>query len=329
MNTRTIQKTGGSSFTVTIPKDWMESRKLSEKDSLEFYFSQAGPLCFKPTSTKNVTKSFLDIDYLSQEHISREIFGMFVLGTDEITIRARNITHDQRSFIRKLSYKLIGFEVFESTTHTMTLRNVSSSTIPTLEYMQKIYTIMLSMYTDAIEAVEHKNIQLARDIIERDVEIDRIHMLISRQLHILLRDIIPQSNDSESLINMQYNNLVTIRLERIADLILRIAYSLLLIQPSESLKLTPTEHHALTSTTDYLMLLKDIIFQTNKRTSHKLLDMYDTYQKTEILKKYIHNKPYCNIRIAECIERIRGYSANIAEETIDYSYGKTLKDQHT
>ncbi len=320
MNTRTIQKTGGSSYTITIPKEWMEAHHLSEKESLEYFFSPSGPICFRPTATRPIYKVSLEIDYLRHDHIAREIYGMYASGSEEITIHARNITHEQRAFIRALSYKLIGFEVFESTTHTMTLRNVSTSTISTQEYMGKIYSILLSMYDDAIISIKNKNIQLARDVIERDVEIDRIHMHISRKYHILLNNILPSNSETDTLSHMQYNTLVTIRLERIADLIARIAYSLLLLVPSETFVLNKFEQHTIESTAEYLVLLKEIIFSGNKRTAHKLLDMYHTYQEIELLKINTKDKPYSNIRIAESVERIRGYSANIAEETIDFSY---------
>ncbi len=323
MEMRGLQKTGGSSFLVTLPKQWVLGQSLEHKGIVEIYTHTSGQLILRPHRPTNESTATLSVDYLSDSHIERELIGLYVSGVETIIVEARSITYEQRALIRSVSYKLIGFELFDETSQRMMLRNVSKSTIGPVEYVKRIVGIIRAMYGDIHIVIQTGDKRLARDIVERDVEVDRIHLVILRQFNQLLTRLVCDDVNSFSLFDMHYYQSVSLRLERIADHIVRIAQTISLLPDKEKIVLNKFENANVVQTVKYLQMVEKVILSSDKHHAHQLIDLYDSRKKNEYLSQKIINKSSLNILIEDSLERIRGYASNIAEETINYLY---LKD---
>jgi phosphate uptake regulator len=318
METRNIQKTGGSSFTITLPKSWVVQNKLEHSGVVEIHTRNSVQLVIQPNQLVHNHASNLAIDYLSDIHIIRELIGMYISGADEIVVTARSISYEQRSIIRTTSFKLIGFELFEESSSRIVLKNVANPTITAPEYLKKMYAIINSMFSDIVRTVETSDRRLAKDIIDRDVEVDRIHLVILRQFNSKLNTMVSDKPNDLPIVELQFYELAALRLERIADHIVRIALMISMLKDKEKIVLNKFEHADLVRITEYLDALPKIIFTLDKRAAHAVLDIYDSRKKNEFINRTITNTPSINILIQDSIERLRSYVSNIAEETINY-----------
>jgi len=319
METRSIQKTGGSSFSLTLPKSWVVQNKLEQNGFIDIYQRNSVQLVIQPHSLAKNHTAILSIDYLTDTHIIRELIGMYISGVEEISVIAKSISYEQRSLIRSTSYKLIGFELFEESSNRILLKNVASSTITAYEYINKMFGIIRSMFNDVIKAIDNSDRKLARDITERDIEVDRIHLIILRQFNTILNTMVSDKPIDLSVVDLHFYELAGLRLERVADHIVRIASMISLLKDKEKITLNKFEHADLVRITEYLDALPKIIFTLDKRAAHKILDLYDSRKKNEFINRKIRNKNSINILIQDSIERIRGYVSDIAEETINYT----------
>ena len=322
MEMRGLQKTGGSSYLVTLPKQWVLGHSLANKGIVEIYSHPSGQLILRPHLTQQSQSAVLTIDYLSDARIEREMIGLYVAGVESILVEARSITYEQRALIRSVSYKLIGFELFDETSQRMTLKNVSNSTVAPAEYVNRILGIVRAMYEDIQLVMRTGDKRLARDIIERDVEVDRIHLVILRQFNQMLQKLVGFGQNELSLFDLHYYEIVSLRLERIADHIVRIAQTISLLREKEKVVLNKFEHANVVQLVEYLNILEKTISSLDKQQAHKLIDMYDSRKKNDFLSQRIIHRSSLNILIEDSIERIRGYISNIAEETINYSHLK-------
>jgi phosphate uptake regulator len=319
MEIRNIQKTGGSSYTITLPKDWIKGLNLSEKSQLEIFFQKKGQLIIRPHMQHLTPKASVIIDHMQSEQMIREIIALYLSGVSEISVHTtESFTYEQRVLVRELSYKLIGFELFDENSNVLIIKNVSNSTIPVSEYANKMMKITESMYQDMQTMLFSNNKKYAKDIVERDVEVDRIQLAIAREFNALLCNLLPQESSNFSLSERNYYQHVAIRLERIADHVVRIAYTILQLKEKDQKdRITKIHKHLIDC--DY------IISNLDKRRAHQLLEAYDLVSKNEFINKKILNTSSLNILIEDSIERIRSYIKNIAEETIDYSAIKQIQ----
>lgn len=326
MEIRNIQKTGGSSYTITLPKDWIKGLNLSEKSQLEIFFQKKGQLIIRPHMQHLTPKASVIIDHMQSEQMIREIIALYLSGVSEISVHTtESFTYEQRVLVRELSYKLIGFELFDENSNVLIIKNVSNSTIPVSEYANKMMKITESMYQDMQTMLFSNNKKYAKDIVERDVEVDRIQLAIAREFNALLCNLLPQESSNFSLSERNYYQHVAIRLERIADHVVRIAYTILQLKEKDQITLTKPEKDRITKIHKHLIDCDYIISNLDKRRAHQLLEAYDLVSKNEFINKKILNTSSLNILIEDSIERIRSYIKNIAEETIDYSAIKQIQ----
>lgn len=322
MNTRNIQYTGGSSYTVTLPKKWIIEQGVDASKELFFTEFPTGELLILPKKPARIRSARLDISYIKKEQIKRELIGLFVSGIDEIDITSLSITTEERTFIRHISHKLFGFEIFEETNRRILMKNTATTIISAEEYCKKMLKQIITMYTDLLLAVATTDKKLARDILLRDQEIDRIHLVILRQFSTILYSHLPQTDAHLSASDLRFYEHVAIRMERLADHIVRMARTVLMLKNGQHIQLNKFEMARMKKLVKYFSLLETVLFPLHIRNAHMLLDLFETQPKHSYLNHKMITISSINILIEDSMDRIRSYIANIAEETINYSYIK-------
>lgn len=323
MDIRNIQRTGGKSFVLTLPKDWITSNFMKDKDKVKVFnhnrYLNIIPFSYK----KNERYITCPIDGLTKNQIYREVVGYYLSGVENILVKAESISFEQRSAVRNISYRLIGCECLESTTNQMMLKTISSDFSHLMpEYVRKMISIIISMYRDTLTYLETSDRALAQDVIERDIEPDRLHLAIIRSNNIRLNDIETEEGNNTSLFDSHFYEIVAIRLERIGDHIVRIGKYFLLTEKSYKVEFSPSEKVVTKNALKNLLLCQEMLFKIDKKMAHEYLDVFDNFVNLQTTKKH-SNHNYFNLVIAESMSRINSYIANIAEEVINYSNVKT------
>ncbi len=323
MEIRKLQKTGGSSLTITLPKKWLDRSKLQDKDAVAVHGLDAGYLLLKPSITTQVQKAIFAIDGLDANTLLRELIAYYLSGTDEIVIRSQNINSEQRNWVRNLTNAFIGFEIVDESAKEITLKNIFDDkkfTIP--QRIDKMFTITETMFEDSLKALSENNTTLAQDIVGRDFEIDKLHWAIVRQFHSLISFKLFEEEIGITFIDLHYFEMVSTQLERIADHAVKIANAII-ETPQENLQSIAKSKNFKMITEKIIAMLHDTAFMVKSldtNMAHKILD-----QSKEVeLAITVEKRHYAKSNLVEIItedsfDRIRGYIMNIAEMTIDQS----------
>lgn len=316
MEIRKIQKTGGKSFSITLPKNWINENSIKNKDKIKIK-KYKNLLIISPLKKIDFDKFVsVKIDNFSRKQIFREIIGYYLSGVENIIIKSEKITYQQRSAVREISYKLIGCECLEGISNKILLKIIIENNYSFInEYLKKIILIINSMFEDTIKSLKNKNYELSNDIIERDVEIDRLHLAINRFFNKKIINHYREEFNEFSFFDLYYILITSLRIERIADHIVKINKSFNKIKKKE-FNLNYYERRILKETFNNLLKLEKIILQKQKKDCHEYLDYFDN-TKYNIFER-ITKKKYLNLIIEESLNRINSYVANIAEETINY-----------
>ena len=159
MEKRKIQRTGGSSFTITLPKKWIKDNKLKEQDAVFLSSNKSGSLILNAGNfAKKRDKRKLNLDGLSSDEIKREIIANYILGAEEVDIFEEEITRDCRAIVRETLGMLIGFEIIEESTKNIFLKNILSSSKFSFEQsIEKMFAMSQSMLEDGLKAFLEKN----------------------------------------------------------------------------------------------------------------------------------------------------------------------------
>jgi phosphate uptake regulator len=233
VETRKVQVTGGSTYTVSIPKDWATDNGISAGSKVAFY-PEGDSLFLTPRSGEDRTEGTLDIAGLEGDELIRAVMTMYVSGFDIIALESSRITTDQRRTIREATQSLVGLEVLEETRDRVVIRDLlDSSELSIHNAVTRMRLIALSMLEDAVSALADNDEDLALDVIQRDDDVDRLWMVVSRIFRSTLRT--PKAADELGLpreVCFDYQSAAR-QLERIADHATKIAHlSLELDEPA-------------------------------------------------------------------------------------------------
>jgi len=189
METRKVQVTGGSTYTVSLPKEWATDNDVSAGSIVEFH-SEEDLLLLSPRDESGRSEGALDITGLEDEReLNRAVMTMYVSGFDIIRLESKRITAAQRRVIRDATQGLVGLEVIEETSDRVVLQDLlDSSELSVHNAITRMRLVSLTMLADAVESLTENDDELAHDVMERDDDVDRLWYMVSRVFRTVLRN---------------------------------------------------------------------------------------------------------------------------------------------
>ncbi len=217
METRKVQVTGGSTYTVSLPKEWATENGVSGGSTVAFHEDDE-TLVLTPDRQQDRVEGTLDVRELVGDELVRAVMTMYVSGFDVIALEADRISSDQRRAIRDATSSIVGLEVLEETTGRVVLQDLlDSAELSIHTAITRMRLIATSMLEDVMVALAENDDDLARDVIERDSDVDRLWYLVSRIFRATLRD--PTATEELGLpreVCFDYHSSAR-QLERVAD----------------------------------------------------------------------------------------------------------------
>jgi len=220
---RKVQCTPSGTFFVCLPKSWAEHYGLKRGSVVAITETSDGRLLI---DTKyGAEPSPRTVTLKPGPYLSREIIGKYLLGFDVINVEAKDrISFEVRDTVKSASSRLIGLEIVEEDYSRIVMQCLlEPSGFPPEKILRRGYTIAAGMHRDVVNALVDADLHLAKSIIARDDEVNRLYFLLVR----ILRTIIQNPTLSEKLgvrpIECLDYRLVASLVEAIGDECVRVA----------------------------------------------------------------------------------------------------------
>ena len=192
---RKVQRTPTGTYFVCLPRSWAEQHGLKKGALVSLDETGDGKLLI---DTKYDAEQLPRVTTLSPgPFLSREIVGRYLLGFDIIRIEAKEcIDSDLRNTVKTTVGSLIGLEIIEETYSQIILQCLlEPSGFPPEKILRRSYAIVAGMNRDGANSLVDGDLALARSVIARDDESNRLYFLLVR----ILRTIIQNPRLSEKL----------------------------------------------------------------------------------------------------------------------------------
>ncbi|MBU0595387.1 hypothetical protein KJ567_01720 [Candidatus Bipolaricaulota bacterium] len=218
MHHRKVQITGGSTYFVTLPKQWAEGVGIVAGSMVALLPNDSGTLLLVPDALTRDNRCTIKLQDWDSDRFQREIISRYIVGYDIIEIRRDRIRPEQRRLMREIAQRLVGLEILDETQEAVILQAmVNVRDFPVQRTLSRIFDITNAMLADAVAAFRSHDQELARDVLERDGDIDRLVLLVARQFNLLLRDLLLEQDVGLSRLEFQHYHTVADQLERVAD----------------------------------------------------------------------------------------------------------------
>lgn len=185
---RRVQRTPGGTFFVCLPKPWAELHSLQKGSVVAL--SQTGD-----------GKLLVDARYDSESSprvavlhpgpfLGREIIGAYLLGFDIIRVEDKErIGFEVQEVARNTVSQLVGLEIVEEDYSTIVLQCLlEPSGFPPEKILRRGYAIAAGMHRDVVTAFVDGDVPLAKSVMARDDEGNRLYFLLVRILRTIIQN---------------------------------------------------------------------------------------------------------------------------------------------
>jgi phosphate uptake regulator len=193
---RKVQQTPTGTFFVCVPRDWAQKNGLQKGSLVNLEVTADGKLLVD--SKYDVEQQPRVASLNVGPFLGREIVGRYLLGFDIIRIDAKErIESNVRNLVKSTANSLAGLMIVEETPSMISLQCLMQQqpfTSPE-KILQRNHASAARMIRDAANSFVNGDIDLAKNVIERDVENNKFYFLLVR----ILRTIIQNPRLSEKI----------------------------------------------------------------------------------------------------------------------------------
>jgi len=192
---RKVQETSGGTFFVCLPKGWAERSGISKGSVVSVSERVDGRLV---VDAKYEVERAPEVAVVKPGPLLyREIIGKYLLGYDIVRVEGKErITVEDRERVKETVRRLVGLEIVEEDYRRIVAQCLlEPSAYPPEKILRREYSIAAGMHRDAVTALVDGDVHLAKNVVARDDEVNRLYFLLVR----ILRTVIQNPGLSEKL----------------------------------------------------------------------------------------------------------------------------------
>ncbi|AWR97568.1 AbrB/MazE/SpoVT family DNA-binding domain-containing protein [Acidianus sulfidivorans JP7] len=321
--TRKIQLTGGSTYIISLPKNWVKQLSLKPGDEVEILQDNNLKLIIIPRGKElenRQNKGIITCENAIPSFALREFIAYYMAGYTTVSFICNKMKAEDRAIIKdSIRKRLLGAEVVEEDANNITVQFlVNEKDLPISKAISRAASISQNMVKDSIEALKTKDYEIAQEIIERDDEVDRFYFYVARQLTLSVSSFEILEEEGYNITQLVDIHAVIKSIERISDHASRIAS---LIKDLKDADTNVLSELGLVSLESFKESFEAFVKQ-NRELANKIIqkdqeigELHKNISKEILAKPSEYNTSL--LLIADSFRRIGRYSVDIAENTIN------------
>ncbi len=285
---RRVQKFGKSTLMVSLPAEWVKSVGLRPGDPVSIEVAEDGSIKVVPLALARVAKersARISVGRgTSEQLLSRVIYSLYLVGTDRVEVVSQESVMPENLLksLRSVSKSLIGVEIVEYSPGRIVLQIlVDPSKYSATTVIGRMLELVRSMFEYIETYVASGASHLLDEVLELEVEVDKLNALIVRQLVELVRHRgLAKQLEVRDYLATEYRNIAK-SLEEAADALSEIAL-ILKERGGYLLEKLRKEVSVLSECIDMAVMIMDRISKSlatrDLHLSNELLDLVAEYR---------------------------------------------------
>ncbi|MBN1329150.1 MAG: AbrB/MazE/SpoVT family DNA-binding domain-containing protein [Candidatus Heimdallarchaeota archaeon] len=184
---RRIQLTGRSTYTISLPREWIDRLNVQQGDELSILEQSDGTLLISKGTLAGAREKevIIDIDKIEDINLLEKlIISKYLAGFTKVIISSKKeIPLKIRKAVTITVENLIGSEIISEGFNEIEIRDLAvHGEFPIDKAIRRAHLIARGMQTMALEAFANGDIESAKDISGRESSVDRLYFLIRREI---------------------------------------------------------------------------------------------------------------------------------------------------
>jgi phosphate uptake regulator len=338
---RKLQVTGGSTFILSLPKDWATKNELKRGSSMIVREEDDGSLSISPSSFPKKEKQDEAYIKVSQNDnsdvVMRTAISAYLSGYNILHIRAQGqkvLSSKLRNHLKGFArHYLVGTEIVIDTPTDLTLQVLLNYPELTVQNaLSRMSIIASSMHKEAVTALKNLDFTNAKAVIETDREVNRFGLYIVRLLKLAVSNqrIVKEIGLTSPKDCLGYR-LIAKAVERTADHATKIAENTLLLKDPVNgqllEKISQLSELANSMFENAMEALFKHDFNLAETVIEKIVLVHKLEKESVLISQSVNSKPeeMGNLRlIIESVRRTAEYASDISEVVLNLNVESVL-----
>ncbi len=219
MESRKLQLIGGSSYMVSLPKDWIRMNELDQGDEILLDVGKdiIKIIPKKYTEKHRIVKAVVEnVPKYDENFLRRFIIALYIQGLDEIVLQDKFLSPKIVGRISRIVHEIIGMEVIDASNGKVVLRSLTTVEFDVEGVLRRMSQIISGILETIIDCIRINDREGLKEITKLEEDTDRLYLLAVRLENRIIRDIMSPSKWSEMrhILGMR---IIAKSLEEIAD----------------------------------------------------------------------------------------------------------------
>lgn len=192
MERRKVQKVGGSTYTVSVPKEWAHEHHIEAGEHVHLYTHGDGSLVVRSSQTEGEGLSECTVELADEapETIEQVVRGLYAAGFDRITVAAAGgFDSPQRRRVTSVARDTVGMQVVTTDDEAITVRSLlDASDVSVQQSVLQLQFIALSVHRSAVDELVDGDGSGHADLRDRADEVHRLAGMVVRHFNRSLTD---------------------------------------------------------------------------------------------------------------------------------------------
>ncbi|MEM1593712.1 MAG: phosphate uptake regulator PhoU [Archaeoglobaceae archaeon] len=187
---RKLQLIGGSSYMVSLPKDWVKKNNLKQGDEIVLDIENSVIMLYPKGFKEDIRVSRVEISDLKrydEKFLRRFIYALYIQGVDEIRIVDKKLNPRLVAKISEIVKSLIGMEIIDASDKVV-LKCLTVTDFDVYGVVKRMTQIVVTMMETLIDAIRSRDFSGLRELKNLEDDTDRLYLLAVRQEHRLVRE---------------------------------------------------------------------------------------------------------------------------------------------
>ncbi|WP_135666084.1 AbrB/MazE/SpoVT family DNA-binding domain-containing protein [Halorhabdus rudnickae] len=183
METRKVQKVGGSTFTVSVPKEWAKRQGLETSETVRLYTHRDGSLIVRGSQTDGASLGAVSVPVTgsSVDAVERSIQGAYEAGFERLSLLAEDTFSDeQRRAARTTARRLVGTEVLDGDANEIVVRAMLDASAVSIRQSLDQTVSIVSTMQDTVREKLTDDVETAGQVGDRMTDVTRLVALVRR-----------------------------------------------------------------------------------------------------------------------------------------------------
>ena len=329
---RKLQITGGSTYILSLPKQWVTQNQLKKGSALIIRKEDDGSLSIAPSKPGKQEKQDEALIRVSTsdnpDAVTRKTVAAYLVGYNILHIKTQSqqqLSSKLRNHLKTFArHFLVGTEIVTDNPTDLTLQVLLDySELSVQSALRRMAIITASMHKDAVDALGRLDHSAAKAVTETDNEVDRFNLYIVRLLKIavsnprVLREI-----GLKSAKNCLGYRLITKSVERTADHATRIAENVLSLRENVTEELVERIERmsslAISMFEDAMEALFKGDFNLAETVIEKINQIIKLEKEAVLSSKNVGIEEIASLRLLiESVRRTAEYASDVAEVVLN------------